>query len=123
MLPQHQYNDDEFIVDPSFATKENIETFLSVAPDTTIYVPVLSRLSIGLSRDLPAKHGYTSERLAKTHWWFRDKDNKQYTTLNKMTMHDFVYTTDSSGMNPFETINRMQVLGAWKNKYSTRKED
>lgn len=54
----------------------------------------------------------TEEQARKRHFWF--KDSECVVEVVKMTVREFLETHDWTGMNPFETINKLEFRAKYR---------
>jgi hypothetical protein len=100
--------------DPSFP-KNNYQ--YEIEPSSQAYVPIL--YDDNFPDGLLCNHAYTSEDEAKKHFWFREKKSKA--KIISMTVEEFLRKMDVQGMNPFETINRVEFIQKYAERWGIRK--
>lgn len=96
------------VLNPSFP---NIESNYNFTPDQEVFVPILC--DEDFPKGLICNVAFKTEIAVRTHFWFKEKNIK----VNKITVRDFLKTHDWTGMDPFETLNKMEFLTLYRKKY------
>lgn len=100
-------------LNPSFPEHGPNYTF---APSDVVFVPVLIDSALcPMSDPLLCNIAYDSIEAAAKHFWFRTAGMNA--KLKKMTVEQFLKTHDWRGMNPFETLNKMEFLAKYRELY------
>lgn len=101
------------VLDPSFP---RVETNYEFTPEQTVFVPVYYN---AYNEQLYCNLAFKSELAARTHFWYRkgtfDEDESVKTL--QMTVKQFLKQHDWSGMNPFETLNKLEFIKTYMDKY------
>lgn len=103
------------ILNPSFPKNKINYTF---KPEDRVYVPYLIESDLFSDAEfypLACDQAYNTRSKARSHFWFREKGNK--VEIREMTVEEFLKDHDWKGMNPFETLNKIEFLTKYKEKY------